>query len=77
MSGHRLDVPALHQALDKQRQTRGLSWRQVARECGLAASTLTRLDDGHAPDAHSLVSMLVWLGLDTAIAHLVRPGPGP
>lgn len=73
MSTHRLDVPELRQALDKQRQDRGMSWRQVARECGVSPPMFTRLDAGHAPDVHGLVSLLVWLGLDTPIAHLIKP----
>lgn len=73
MSGHRLDVPELHQLLDTQRRARGLSWRDVATACGLSSSTLSRIAQGHAPDAHALVSLLVWLNLDTDLARIVQP----
>lgn len=73
MSGHRLDVPELHQLLDTQRRARGLSWRGIARETGLGSSTLTRIRHGQAPDAHALVSLLVWLNLDTDIARIAQP----
>lgn len=77
MTGHRLDVPELHRVLDTQRAARGLSWRAVARETGLASSTLTRINHGQAPDAHALVSLIVWLDLDTDIARLVQPREDP
>lgn len=73
MSGHRLDVPELHWLLDAQRRQRGLSWRDVADACGISASTLTRLGDGHRPDADGLVSLLVWLDMDTDVARIVQP----
>lgn len=73
MTGHRLDVPELHRLLNAQRQARDLSWRDVANQCGLSSSTLTRITQGHAPDAHGFVSLIVWLDLDTDIARLVRP----
>ena len=73
MSGHRLDVPELHRLLDNQRRQHGLSWRGIARETGLSSSTLTRIRNGQAPDAHALVSLIVWLNLDTDIARIVQP----
>lgn len=73
MSGHSLDVPELHQLLDAQRRARGMSWRNVADATGLSASTVTRIGQGHAPDAHGLVSLLVWLDMDTDICRIVTP----
>jgi len=64
VSAYRLNVAELYRLVDAQRQFRGLSWRAVARELGLSASTLTRLRDGGcAPDADALVSLLMWLGV--------------
>lgn len=73
MTGHRLDVPELYRVLDAQRRTRGLFWQDVADQCGISPSTLTRLRDGRAPDAHGLCSLIVWLDMDTDIARIVQP----
>jgi transcriptional regulator with XRE-family HTH domain len=73
VSGHRLDVPELRRLLNDQRQARSLSWRDIADQCGISPSTLTRLHDGHRPDADGLISLIVWLDLDTDIARLVQP----
>lgn len=64
MAQSRLDVAALHAALDRERQERGkLSWRQVAQQAGVGASTLSRLAQGHRPDVDSFAALLHWLGL--------------
>lgn len=73
MSGHRLDVQEFHRRLDLQRTDRGLSWRDVAGATGLSPSTLSRIADGHRPDADALVSLLVWLDLDTDLVYLIKP----
>lgn len=73
MSTHRLDVPELHRRLDQRRRERGLTWRQLADQTGISPSTLTRIGDGKRPDADALVSLLVWLDLDTDIALLIEP----
>jgi transcriptional regulator with XRE-family HTH domain len=60
----RLDVVALHAALDRERHERGgLSWRQVAQQTGVGASTLSRLAQGHRPDVDSFAALVHWLGL--------------
>ena len=46
----RFDVAALHSALDAQRRSRRLTWKDVATESGVSASTLTRLSQGRQPD---------------------------
>lgn len=74
MSTHRVNCEGLHRLLDKQRQERGMSWRQVAAETGLAASTFHRLKAGGAPDGHALLSLLVWLGMARSIRAVLRPG---
>ena len=71
MSSYRLDVAALWERLDKQRAARGLLWRDVARELDLSASTLTRLGQGKRPDADALVTMFVWLDMDTDIVYVI------
>jgi transcriptional regulator with XRE-family HTH domain len=73
VSTHRLDVPELHRRLDQRRREQGLSWRQLAARLDLSASTLSRLADGNRPDADALVSLLLWLDLDTDIAIMIKP----
>ncbi|MCY4029689.1 MAG: helix-turn-helix transcriptional regulator [Acidobacteria bacterium] len=59
----RFDVAALHAALDAQRRSCGLAWKDVADESGVSASTLTRLSQGRQPDVNSLAALTAWLGI--------------
>ena len=66
----RFDVAALHAALDAQRRSRRLSWKDVATESGVSASTLTRLSQGRQPDVNSLAALTGWLGMSAD--HFMR-----
>lgn len=57
------DTPAFVAAIDAQRQSRSLNWRQVADEAGVSASTLTRMLQGRRPDVDGLAALLSWSGL--------------
>ena len=57
------DLPAFHAALDAERQVRGLSWRQLGAEAGVAPSTLTRMGHGRHPDVDGLSALLAWASL--------------
>ena len=57
------DSGAFYAALDSQRQSKQLNWRQVAKESGVSASTLTRMAQGRRPDVDSLAALLDWSGL--------------
>jgi hypothetical protein len=59
----RFDAAALHAALDAQRRSRGLSWRQVSQETGVSAATLTGTARGGRLEADGVMCMLRWLGL--------------
>ena len=59
----RFDVAALHAAMDAQRRSRRLTWKDVAAESGVSASTLTRLSQGRQPDVNSLAALTAWLGM--------------
>ena len=69
----RFDVVALHAALDAQRRSRHLTWKDVADESGVSASTLTRLSQGRQPDVNSLAALTAWLGISAD--DFMRPGP--
>jgi transcriptional regulator with XRE-family HTH domain len=58
----RINVRALYAALDAQRDARGLSWRQLAKDRGLSPSTFTRLANGHRPDVDAFAALVGWLG---------------
>jgi len=57
------DVTALHAALDAERISRRLNWKDVSAQSGVSASTLTRLSQGRRPDVDSLAALTQWLGL--------------
>ena len=68
------DVAALHAALDTERGARHLTWKDVAAQSGVSASTLTRLSQGRRPDVDSLAALIHWLGLsaDTFMSKPAR-----
>lgn len=63
MAQTRINVTALYAALDGARQSRGLSWRQLAGEVGCSPSTMTRLANGYRPDADAFMTLTQWLGM--------------
>ena len=60
----RFDGGAFFAALDAERQARQCTWRRVAEESGVSASTLTRISQGKRPDVDSLAALSAWSGLD-------------
>lgn len=60
---HRFNVSAFYSALDAVRDARGLTWKHVANESGVNASTLTRIGQGKKPDVDGLAALLVWSNL--------------
>lgn len=62
MSGERrVDVQSLHAALDRARERRGLSWRQLAKELGVSPSTISRMANDLKPDVEAFAAMTTWL----------------
>ncbi|MCE9607616.1 MAG: helix-turn-helix domain-containing protein [Planctomycetia bacterium] len=57
------DAEGFFAALEDQRQSRDLTWKQVAEESEVSASTLTRMAQGRRPDVDSLAALLKWSGL--------------
>lgn len=57
------DVEAFYAALDSQRQSRRMNWKQVAQKSGVSASTLTRMAQGKRPDVDSMAALVAWSGL--------------
>lgn len=63
MSKGQFDADGFYAALDAQRQGRKITWKKVADESGVSASTLTRLAQGKRPDVDSMASLIGWSGL--------------
>ena len=57
------DASAFFSALDAQRAARRLTWKDVAAQSGVSASTLTRMAQGRRPDVDSLAALVAWSGL--------------
>lgn len=60
------DITGFHAALDAQRVSKGLNWKEVSEESGVSASTLTRMSQGRRPDIDGLALLLAWSGLDAS-----------
>lgn len=58
------DGGAFFAALDAERKARHCTRKQVAEECGISASTLSRMSQGRHPDVNGLAAMAVWSELD-------------
>ncbi len=58
-----VNVRNLHVALDKAREAQGLSWRQLAKEIGVSASTISRMANNLKPDVAAFAAMTTWLNL--------------
>lgn len=59
-----VDVARLHAALDAARESKGMSWRQLAKELGVSPSTMSRLANEDAkPDVNAFAAMVTWLGV--------------
>lgn len=64
MAHARLNVATLYAALDAERTSRGMSWRQLAAAVGISPSTLTRLANDHRPDVEAFAALTKWLGAE-------------
>ncbi len=70
-----VDVQALHAALDAARAEKGLSWRQLAKDLGVSASTISRMANGLKPDVTAFAAMTTWLRMP-AETFYVTPQDG-
>lgn len=56
------DADAFYETLDGERRSRGLNWKDVAKEAQVSQSTLTRLGQGKRPDMDSFARLVAWGG---------------
>ena len=54
---------AFYDALNAQRIAKGMTWKAVAAESKVSASTLTRMAQGRSPDLDGLAQLCNWSGL--------------
>ena len=66
----RFDSKALYAALETRRESRGLSWREVADEMGVSAATISRTREGGRMEVDGMLAMVAWLGVP--VEHFVR-----
>lgn len=59
----KFDGERFFSALDAARSARGLTWKKVAEQARVPASTLTRMSQGRKPDVDSLSALCSWSGL--------------
>ena len=63
MDKEHFDTEAFFAALDAVREAKRCTWKDVAAESGVSASTLTRMAQGKRPDVDGLAALLKWSGL--------------
>lgn len=52
-----------YKALDAQRQSKKMTWKKIAEEASVSASTLTRIAQGKRPDVDTMAALCKWSGL--------------
>lgn len=67
------DSEAFYEALNSHRIAKRLTWKDVAEETGISASTLTRMAQGKRPDVDGLAALVRWSGLQLD-DFIDRPG---
>lgn len=67
----RFDSEAFYAALNAVRLSQQKTWKDVALEAGINASTLSRIGQGAKPDVDGLAALLKWSGLK---AEMFIPG---
>ena len=75
----RFDAEAFYAALDAERRSRRQTWKRVAEESQVSASTLSRMAQGRRPDVDSMAALVAWSGLsaDTFVKDAQeKPLPG-
>lgn len=75
----RFDSEAFYGALNAERVSRDLTWKDVADQSGVQASTITRMGQGKKPDLNGLAALLAWsnLSADSFVRGSSNKGPQP
>ena len=74
----RFDAEAFYSAIDAERRSRRQTWKLVAEEARVSASTLTRMGQGRRPDVDSMAALIAWSGLSADMfVKDAQATPGP
>ena len=63
MGKFKFDAQGFYSVLDAHRTSRAMSWKQVADQTKVSASSLTRMAQGKRPDVDSLAALVRWSGV--------------
>jgi predicted transcriptional regulator len=63
MASGKFDGEGFFSAIDSVRIARDLTWKKIAEQAEVPASTLTRMSQGRKPDVDSLACLCQWSGL--------------
>lgn len=63
MPRDRFDAQGFFTALDVERKRRDLTWKKVAKQAEVSASSLTRMAQGKRPDVDTMAALAAWCGL--------------
>lgn len=66
-STHVPDLELLYYHLDRKRRKRRIRWRQVAEECRVSPSSISRLSAGTGVSAEVFVSLVAWTEADARL----------
>ncbi len=58
------DMVGFFTAVEMEKNARSCTWRQVADDTGMSASSLTRLSHGHKLDPDGVAALAAWAGID-------------
>jgi transcriptional regulator with XRE-family HTH domain len=70
MSNSSFDAEGFFAALNLTRESRNMSWKEVANKTDVSASTLTRMGQGKRPDVDTLAALAAWSGIDVRDFYL-------
>ena len=85
MEGVRFDLRALFEAVDAERQKRGMTWAALSGRVGVSVSTIRRFGTAADAEADGVLALIRWLGSTPEDyveegrvpgERLRRPGPG-
>ncbi len=78
MPRDRFDAQRFYVALDVERKNRSLTWKKVANQAHVSASSLTRMAQGKRPDVDTMAALASWgrLRVDEFIEQHEPPTSG-
>lgn len=70
---HVVDTDALIASVRAVKKVRGVRWADVAEEMGMSrAGVLALVEGAHAPSGHTLLTIMMWLGVTDISPYVAR-----